>query len=119
MTKTTPCSTCPWRKTSTVGGAEIPGFNIDMMRRLSNTVGEGDALRPIMACHGSEIGEETACVGYLAVEGWSNISVRLLAARNVIDLHAVEDACKNLDLWPSFHEMLTAYEDACAKDRNK
>lgn len=26
-----PCPTCPWRKTSTVGGADIPGFKIEMM----------------------------------------------------------------------------------------
>lgn len=107
----TPCATCPWRRTSTVGGGDIPGFGIDLMRRLSNTVGNGDAFRPIMACHGSGVGSETACVGYLAVEGWSNLAVRIMAIEGKIDLRSVAAACEPLDLWPSFYEMLTAYEE--------
>lgn len=107
-----PCPTCPWRRSSTVGGADIPRFDLDLMRRLANTVGEGDALRPIMACHYSPCGAETACAGYVAVEGHHNLSVRLMAAQGVIDLLAIEDACCDLDLWGSFHEMLAAYEKA-------
>jgi hypothetical protein len=105
-----PCRTCPWRKSSTVGGSDIPGFNIELMRGLSNTVGQGDALRPIMACHYSPCGEESACVGYVAVEGYRNISVRLLAAKGEIDLPGIDAACEGLELWQSFDEMLEAYE---------
>lgn len=107
-----PCPTCPWRRSSTVGGADIPGFDIAMMRGLSNTVGEGDAFRPIMACHGSACGAERACAGYVAVEGWSNLAIRVAAIQGRLDLAGIEEACEGLDLWPSFHEMLTAYEEA-------
>lgn len=108
----TPCPTCPWLRSSTVGGSDIPGFSIEMMRGLSNTVGPGDDFRPIMACHGSACGAERICVGYAAIEGYSNISVRLMAARDELDLRAIWDACDALDLWPSFAEMLAAYEEA-------
>lgn len=107
-----PCSTCPWRKTSTIGGADIPGFSIELMRGLSDTVGEGDAFRTIMACHGSACGEERACSGYVAQEGDANLNVRVLAALGEIDIVGIREACDGLDLWPSFHEMLDAYEEA-------
>ena len=113
--RTTPCPTCPWRKSSPAGGSAIPGFNLDLMRGLSNTVGQGDDLRPIMACHYSEPGEETTCIGYAAVEGYSNINVRLLATKGRIDLRGIWEACEGLDLWGSFEEMLEAYEQATGK----
>lgn len=109
-----PCVTCPWRRSSTVGGADIPRFDIDMMRGLRNTVGDGDDFRPIMACHYSACGAETPCVGYVAQEGWSNLAVRLMALDGRIDIAAVLEACVELDLWPSFAEMLATYEAANA-----
>lgn len=107
-----PCPTCPWRRSSTEGGFDIPGFDIEKMRGLSSTVGEGDDFRVIFACHGSACGEETPCIGYIAVEGYSNLAVRIMAARGRIDLAAIWAACEPLDLWPSFAEMLAAYEAA-------
>lgn len=111
--KTEPCPTCPWRKTSTVGGADIPNFEIGLMERLANTVGRSDDFRPIMACHYSAFAKDDyPCVGYLAVEGWSNISVRMNAIEGRIDMGAIMDACESLDLWPDFHSMLNAYRNA-------
>jgi len=107
-----PCPSCPWRKTSTVGGADIPGFDLDLMRGLRSTVGRGDDFRTVMACHGSTCGADTPCVGYLAQEGWSNLHVRMMAINGRVDLLAIADACEDLDLWRSFDEMLAAYEDA-------
>lgn len=107
-----PCPTCPWRRSSTVGGFDIPAFDIDLMRSLANTVGDGDDFRNIMACHYSACGDETPCVGYVAQEGYSNLSIRMMAIRDRIDLAAIWAACEPLDLWPSFHEMLAAYEEA-------
>jgi hypothetical protein len=108
-----PCPTCPWRKSSTVGGADIPNFDINLMRSLRCTVGDGsDDFRPIMACHYSACGGETPCAGYVAQEGYRNINVRLAAMRGDIDIAGVMDACEPLDLWESFEEMLTAYEEA-------
>jgi hypothetical protein len=107
-----PCPTCPWRRSSTVGGGEIPGFSLAKMQNLTCTVGAGDAFRPIMACHGSPEGGERPCVGYLARHGYSNLAVRWSAAEGRVDLPAIADACADLDLWPDFHTMLTAYEAA-------
>lgn len=105
-----PCATCPWRVDS-VGGVAIPGFDIEKARRLRNTVGDGDAIRPIMACHGSPEGVEVACRGYVAVEGYTNLAVRLAAAHGRVDLVAIIEACTEVDLFDSFDEMLEALED--------
>ena len=110
LVKTIPCVTCPWRKSSTVGGADIPNFDIELMRKLSNAVGDGDDFRRIMACHGSACGGEEPCIGYVAVEGYSNLRVRIMAFDGVIDLQGIDEDCADLDLWPSFHEMLQAYD---------
>jgi hypothetical protein len=82
------------------------------MRNLANTVGDEDAFRPIMACHYSDDGTEKPCLGYVAVHGWSNLSVRLMVAYKKLDIRAVEESCATIELWPSFGEMLAAYEEA-------
>jgi hypothetical protein len=85
------------------------------MANLATTVGEGDAFRPIMACHYSTFAKEDyPCVGYLAVEGWTNLAVRIGAIEGRFDMQAIADACEELDLWPDFHTMLTAYQEAAA-----
>lgn len=106
-----PCATCPWRKSSTVGGFDIPGFHVEMMRNLACTVGDGDAFRQVMACHYS--GEEMfACRGYVAQEGYTNLTVRVEGAMGRLPIHEIMDACEGLELWPDFHTMLAAYEEA-------
>lgn len=108
-----PCKSCPWRKSSTVGGADIPGFSIEMMRGLRNCCGEDDQFRPIMACHYSACGEERACVGYLASEeAYHNIAVKVGAAYGKYDWAAILKACDGIERWESFEDMLKAYEDA-------
>jgi hypothetical protein len=107
-----PCPTCPWRRSSTVGGFDIPRFDIEKMRNLSACVGDGDDFRTIMACHYSPCGDEKPCVGYLHVEGYSNLNVRVLAIQGRIDLATIRQDCEGLDLWPSFGEMFAAHEEA-------
>lgn len=111
---TLPCPTCPWRKSSKVGGEDIAGFSIERMRGLRNTVGDGDDFRPIMACHHSSVGADAPCVGYVAVEGHSNISVRVLTSRGVVNQRGIDEACAGIELWGSFAAMLAAYEAAAA-----
>lgn len=62
----------------------------------------------------SACGKETPCIGYVAVEGYRNINVRLMAIQGEIDFMAIDAACQPIDLWPSFQDMLEAYEDAYA-----
>lgn len=109
-----PCLTCPWRKTSTVGGADIVGFDLEMMRGLSKTVpsrgSDRDGFFQIMACHHSKEGEEFACAGYIARHGEQNLNVRLMAATKQIDLPSLVEACSSIDLYDNFFEMLDEYE---------
>lgn len=112
-----PCLSCPWRRSNPPGGSSIPGFRIELMRRLaSRVVGEGDAFRPIMACHYSARGNDTSCRGYLVVCGQENINVRWLIALDEIDWRGIVDACEDIELWGSFEEMLAAYESACGDE---
>lgn len=117
-----PCPSCPWRRSSTVGGADIPGFSIVDMRKLANTAPPRgtthDGFRTIMACHHSRPGREYACAGYIARHGESNINVRLMAFAGA-DLNKVIANCAGIDLFDNFHEMLDAYEAALAvQDKN-
>ena len=112
-----PCPTCPWRKDSAKGGVEIPGFSMELMHRLANTVPERGSRqvfpRTIMACHQSKTGAEYACAGYIAQEGDTNLTVRLMG-QEAIDVEAVQAACGDIELYPSFYDMLDAYEAAAA-----
>ena len=91
--KRLPCPSCPWRVDQ--HASTIPGYDHEKACGLMNTVGEGDALRPIMACHDSPVGKERPCRGYLAREGWSNLNARVLAARGRIENPAaVAEACE-------------------------
>lgn len=88
-----PCPTCPWRVDQEVGA--IPHYQQGMADGLLNTVGPGDAFRPVMACHGSTNACLVACKGYLAREGWSNLNVRvLLIGGHIENPSEVLDACE-------------------------
>lgn len=116
LSNTKPCANCPWRKTSTLGGADIKGFNIELMRKLTSTVpprgSDADGFYSIFACHHSEKGSDKACAGYIARHGQQNINVRILAAQDKIPLAAIIEESDNIDLFNDFHAMLDAYEDA-------
>lgn len=111
-----PCPTCPWRKSSTVGGEDIPGFSIEMMRNLATTVpprgSKDDGFYQVMACHHSSEDHRYTCAGYLAQEGERNINVRLMASQGQIDMVKVRKNCEGLDLYPDFFSMLDDYEAA-------
>ena len=104
-----PCPSCPWRKHSHLD--DIPGFSIEKARNLRCTVGNEDGFRTVMACHGSSETNNIPCAGYLFVEGWRNLNVRMLAFTGKIDMGAVLDACDGLELHESFDEMLAMLED--------
>ena len=107
-----PCATCPWRvdKDATV----IPRYIHAAACRLTNTVGEGDAFRPIMACHHSTRQSKFACNGYLAhmaTTGWPNINVRLLASKGEIpNPNDVLYACETYGV-----ELHANYQDVLGK----
>lgn len=109
-----PCKTCPWRRSSKVGGEDIPRFDISLMRGLASTVpprgSDEDGFYQIMACHGSSERNRKSCIGYVAAVGYSNIHVRLLASRGELDLPAIDAETKNIELYKDFYTMLDDYE---------
>ncbi len=104
-----PCPCCPWR-VDHAGGSSIPSFSIDKARNLACTVGGSDAFRPIMACHLSPEGDEIPCRGYVAAVGWSNLAVRMAAIEGRIDIYGIIDAAEDIELHPTFDDMLDALE---------
>jgi hypothetical protein len=112
--KLLPCPTCPWRVDQ--DASVIPGYDHALACRLTNTVGRGDAFRPIMACHYSDDRHEIACKGYLARTGWSNLSVRVLLAQDKI-AHPddVVAACEEhgIDLEPDYEAVLDKLAWSC------
>jgi hypothetical protein len=88
----------------------IPNYVHEKACGLLNTVGDGDAFRPIMACHGS--GDVmVACKGYLAREGWNNLNVRVMLIQGQIENPGeVADACDEYGV-----ELETDYPTVLAK----
>lgn len=105
--KLLPCPTCPWRKNR--DATTIPRYNHEMACGLMNTVGEEDAFRPVMACHGSPDNNMEACLGYVAQVGWSNLNVRLMAMKGEIaSPDEMADACEEagIELEPDYQTVL-------------
>src|SRR5262245_40518590 len=111
--KLLPCKSCPWRVDSDV--SMIPGYNQEKAVGLLRTAsaGQGDGFRPIMACHGSSESQPHSCKGYLAREGWSNLNVRILLAKDEIENPtAVLEACEThgVPLEPDYPAVLRKLE---------
>lgn len=109
---TRPCGTCPWRRASDPTGADISDYSLELMRGLARTVGPDDAFRDIMSCHTDR--RDEPCRGYVAVEGWTNLRVRVLAAMGDLPVGEIRDACQDLDLYPSYAAMRAAHEAAAS-----
>lgn len=100
---TTVCPTCPWRIGATAEA--IPNFSVEKARNLRCTVGEGDDFRTIMACHMSTPEHERHCGGYVAVEGYTNLAVRIGLMEGRITMPEREG------LVDSFEEMLEQVDE--------
>lgn len=105
-----PCASCPWRVGATA--KDIPNYDHDKAcDLLLSTVGDGDAFRNVMACHGSTEDAPLTCLGYLARKGHSNLRVRLMLARGKLPTpDDVLDACTERGI-----ELHEDYEDVLAK----
>lgn len=107
MSALRPCKSCPWRVDN--DASIIPGYNQEKAEALLACVGNEDSFRPIMACHHSAEGKETACRGYLAQEGYRNLNVRLMImAGRCPDPISVADACyeDGTQLEEDYHDVL-------------
>jgi hypothetical protein len=93
-----PCKGCPWRISATASA--IPGFDMEKAENLINTVGQ-EFGQPMMACHQSTEENEIHCVGFLAVQGWDNITVRMAVISGQIPAEALEQPPEE---WGEMHE---------------
>lgn len=82
------CTHCPW-KVSTVPARDIPdGYSRAKHCALKKTIAKPGELRPgsptIMACHESQPGHQTPCVGWVVNQlgVGNNIGLRLQALRD-------------------------------------
>lgn len=100
-----PCATCPWRVEK--DAETIPNYSQEKALALRDTVGEGDALRRVMACHHSLEDAPISCRGYLAQVGWTNIWVRILVAKGRLPtLERIRKACRGIRLHRNYGEMM-------------
>jgi hypothetical protein len=81
------CKACPWKKT-TIPNKDIPNnYCATKHANLKNTIARPGDIRNIngtvrvMACHESEVGEESPCIGwvYNQLGTGNNIALRMLA----------------------------------------
>lgn len=105
-----PCPNCPFRKDSPVGEFDTERFNIlRTSSRDPRTGADAPPGSPIFACHKSIEGREIACAGWLAIEGYGNLSVRLALSFGELDpatLHPSEN-------WPELH---ASYNEVAVKN---
>lgn len=112
-----PCSTCPWRRGSDPN--LIPNFNLEQAHGLLACGAGEDNFKTIFACHHSTEGEnDYACIGYVgSEEGFSNLAVRMMAARGEIKLPDIWEARERLDLYDTWSEALANIEDRWEEPR--
>lgn len=102
-----PCAECPWRRDVAPGQ-----FSAERFEALKGTVehevprtATDVAEQPIFACHKSPKGREEACAGFLAVEGASNLAVRLAVAQQRLSGEALRPGEGWPPLFASYEEM--------------
>lgn len=110
-----PCKTCPWRR-----DVESGAFGVERYEQLQNTVRRGEQSPvigdPMFACHQSVVGDEAACAGWLAVEGYQHLGVRYAISVRRLDPAALRPGADWPPLWSSFDEMvehMAGEEGAC------
>ena len=93
-----PCDECPWRLDA------VPGrFPPERYAALENTHGargrEAPLGAPLFACHKTMEGRDAACAGFLAVEGYNHLGVRLVVLLGNIPIEALTPGAD----WPPLH----------------
>lgn len=112
-----PCSgehRCPWRLDSEPG--DFPPERYEALRTTSrrpdpNGKGDTDAQLgdPLFACHAPADGKEIACAGWLAVEGWGHVRVRIAVLTGEIP----ECALRPGEDWP---ELVGSYAQLATRN---
>lgn len=103
-----PCTECPFRLDAPLG--HFPACRYEALRNTSTAPdGSNPGLgAPLFACHATPEGRETACAGWLAVEGVDHVMVRLAVAQCRLDADALVPGPDWPELYPSFLAMAAA-----------
>ncbi|WP_336214726.1 DUF6283 family protein [Nonomuraea sp. LPB2021202275-12-8] len=106
-----PCGPCPWKRTATPG--EFPAERYVALRATCPPDENGfppPPGTPMFGCHVGEpgTGEDLACAGWLAVEGFEHLGVRVALSDGRIDPTALEPGLNWPDLYDSYEELAAA-----------
>ncbi len=102
-----PCADCPFRLDAPVG--HFPACRYEALRGTSSTpAGHPGFGAPMFACHATPEGRETACAGWLAIEGHAHVGVRMAVATGRLDPSSLVPGDDWPELFPSFLAMAEA-----------
>ncbi|MEU0489945.1 DUF6283 family protein [Nocardiopsis sp. NPDC006139] len=103
-----PCGECPWRKDA------APRFTEEQFEQMASSCADRDTgYQPMpgemwFACHKGQVAapeEDTACAGWLAMEGHAHVGVRVAVASGRLPSDALAPGEGWPDLFESFAEM--------------
>jgi hypothetical protein len=102
-----PCDECPWRRDVKPG--QFPATRYDALENTHGADGqEAPYGAPFFGCHKSPEGREFACAGWLAVEGYNHIGVRVAVAYGHFPGSALAPGEDWPELFGSYAEMAAA-----------
>lgn len=109
-----PCGSCPWRVDA--DATRIPGLSVERARGLDATCPTSESLfgTPMMACHHSDDGDESVCIGWaLSDASRDSIPLRLAMMHGTVaGWRVLRDAAERADVvvYDSFADMLEQIE---------
>ncbi|WP_433235347.1 DUF6283 family protein [Streptosporangium sp. CA-135522] len=106
-----PCGECPWQVSAELG--KFPAERYEELRATCQPNAAGVPPlpgTPMFGCHVGDpkTGEDLACAGWLAVEGFEHIGVRLALADGRIPASALQPGHNWPELYPSYEAMAEA-----------
>ncbi|TMR91307.1 DUF6283 family protein [Nonomuraea basaltis] len=105
-----PCRECPWRRDAEPG--KFPAERYEVLRGTCRDEGGGNAGlgAPIFACHMGEpgTGDDLACAGWLAVEGWNSVHVRIAIVTGQLPTCVLQPGERWPALYGSYEELTEA-----------
>jgi Family of unknown function (DUF6283) len=102
---------CPWRRDAPPG--QFPPERYEALRATSRRPdghGAADAPlgSPMFACHSTREGADRACAGWLAVEGWGHLGVRVAVLTGALPQCALVPGPDWPPLYGSYDELAAA-----------
>ncbi len=110
-----PCDDCPWRTDAPPG--QFPAERYEALQATHGTPGHEAPLgAPLFACHKTAEGREAICAGFLAVEGYDHLTVRLMVISGRVPGASLTPATGWPTLYANYGEMVAAQEYPAPED---